>query len=593
AIDDLRPGDTLRLTSGIYQGPFTISVNGTPMQPIVITSASRELDQLAVIDGGATRPGMELQNHWMLFRDASWIEIHHLQFQNGWTDPIRVENSSYLSFKSCDMVGGRRVIRAQGEGTHHVLVENCFWDQGGRYSWDVTEWEGEDAWTSMHHGQLAFLNGSLFACEGTSGGHVIRGNTIRNAFNAIRWRAKQGMDKNIEIYENTIEYVRDNDFEPEDYAANLFIHHNRSHNVHKTLSIDHVNGGGIYYFGNVITTDLEERTAAIATGYHKIYGNEDQHLSDTLYLFNNSFYGTGRIHGSIGDRTILNVVHQNNAYELTQRKWELDQWNESLRYDYDCSSRPFSTVLTANRQEANGLVKAPGFQNPLTQDLTLREDSPCVDAGAAISIEGLRWQQTFEGDAPDIGAFDGNRPIVGPFFRVRDSPVPEHPRVTNVTSDEDSTQISFSTPLQRSSMTKNIMSVNASGLQQPLTDFVLVGQGHTVRFANPDSEVESYAVGGQLKGTNGMTATHWASDAGFQPRREKDLAIVLLYATEGGRVKMSEDRRILRKGSTIELSAQAEPGYRFVGWEGNYSGTDKEVSISLKNSVWIVARFEK
>ncbi|MEM9327488.1 MAG: hypothetical protein AAGA85_17610 [Bacteroidota bacterium] len=45
AIDDLRPGDTLRLTSGIYQGPFTISVNGTPLQPIVITSASRELDR--------------------------------------------------------------------------------------------------------------------------------------------------------------------------------------------------------------------------------------------------------------------------------------------------------------------------------------------------------------------------------------------------------------------------------------------------------------------------------------------------------------------------------------------------------------------
>ena len=515
-----------------------------------------------------------------------------MQFQNGWTDPIRIENSSYLSFKNCHFAGGRRVIRARDSGVHHILVENCFWDQGGQYLWDFDRWMNMDAWDEMHSGSLRFFNGSLFTSEGTDGGHVIRGNTILHAFNALRWRADQGMDKNIEIYENRIENIRDNDFEPEDYTSNLFIHHNQSHNVHKTLSIDNVNGGNVYFFGNTITTDTDEWTREIATGFYKIYG-ENQNVTNPIYIFNNSYFGTGGVHRSIEDRTITNIIHVNNAFELTERNWELNQWNETLRYDYDCSNKPFSTVLAENDQQINGIVASPDFIDGINRDLKLSENSPCVDAGTIVSIPVLNWEQSFSGDAPDIGAYDSNSPISGPFFRVEETSVPELPRITLVTHEQDSTDISFSTPLLIESIAGNVIKTHASGTEETITNFVLTDNGHTIRFPNGSNNSYEIIVKNGLTGQNGQSATNWGNYSRFEFEEKNELVNLLLYSLEGGDIMVDTDKRILEKGTTIQLSAEPRPGYEFVKWEGDLESVEKEVSLEVDHSMWIIAQFKE
>ena len=200
----------------------------------------------------------------MMCRNSNWIEIKKIRFKNGWTYPIKIENSSYISFDSCLFWGGKRVISATGISTHHLLVENCFWDQGGEYLWKIEkDSSGVDAWLSMHHLNMGYLNGSLIDFHKTGGSIVIRNNTIINAYNAIRFRGVKGYDSNIEIYDNKISNIRDNDFEPEYYTFNLHIYHNYSHNIHKTLSVDNVEGGNIYYYGNIITSDTDQWTEKI------------------------------------------------------------------------------------------------------------------------------------------------------------------------------------------------------------------------------------------------------------------------------------------------------------------------------------------
>ncbi len=597
-INSAQPGDTVLFSHGIYQGPLVLTVSGVPDLPVVLMSERPIFKEYAVVDGGAEAPALEANHNWLVLNNSSWVEFINFQFQNGWTDPVRVNNSNYISFKNCFFSGGRKVILASGSNTHHVLVENCYWDQAGRYSWNVIKWKGEDSWDAMHHGGLSFFNGSLFACEGTSGSHVIRGNTIRHAFNGLRWKAQQNKDANIDIYENDISYLRDNDFEPERFAYNLFIYNNSSHNVHKTLSVDNVNGGNIYYFGNTITTDNDTRTKNLATGFYKVYG-EDRNITEPLYIFNNSYYGTGKVHGSINGRKIQHVVHYNNAFELTRRDWELNQWNETLNYDYDCSNKPFSEILTDNGQENNGIVASPDYLDPEGRDLKLKPNSPCLDAGTPLSIPALNWTQGFEGPAPDIGAFDDGSRIKGPFFRVvADKEVAaaeELPRISQFYHTDEYIDISFTFPLDLATIAENIVLVYENGERELLVDFELHNANHTVRvLRSSEAEVPaSIEVLDKLKGTNELQATNWASASKFKFQPKDEIVGILTMPLSGGSIVIDQNEHFVAKGDKVTFIAVPDEGYHFVSWEGDLSGTAAETTTTVNHGFWVIAYFKK
>ncbi len=602
----LNPGDTLLFEPGIYFGPIKLTnVHGDFDKPIIFIGPA-EIANSAVIDGRRPSPNVAISYNWLEINGSSWLEFVNLHFQNAWIDPLPVNNSSYISFKNCYFQGGRRLINVSGPASHHILVENCFWDQGATYAWNVSSWTDGAAWQSMHHGALDFLNGSLITMQGTSGSHVIRGNTIQNAFNAFRWRGDEGFDANIEIYQNTIKRIRDNDFEPEDYTKNLFIHHNWTHNIHKTLSVDHVKGGNIYYFGNIITNDPDSWSEDICTGYYKVYGTGNDNLSEPLYIFNNSYYGSGRLHGSIGDREMKHVKHYNNAFSLTKRAWELDRWNGTLNYDYDCSNKAFSTILLNNGQEENGVVSDPRFANPNTFDLRLQGDSPCIDAGGFLSIPELNWTSIYEGTAPDIGAFDENEPIQGPFFRTDTLalaiPVLEHPRITQHRSTNDSNYLSFSYPIDETTISGNITVFGENHESMLITDFVSMDNGYSIGFQSRFPVLRA-TITGPLQGINGLRATNWANAADFTKGDHNDVVVYMLHPQLEPRVppppnsnvylESSLNRSIVPVGTQITVTASADPGYAFERWEGDISGEGLIVTKTLNESAWIIAHFVK
>lgn len=426
-LELVQPGDTILLLPGRFRELVAFNeFNGQPDKPIYIIGTIKDGKKLSVLDGGAETPSAEASNYWMTFKNSSWISVENMKFENGWTDPIQVENSSYLSFNNCEILGGKRVIYATGVNTHHILIQNCFWDQGGEYLWTVVEdSEGVDGWTSMHHESMSYFNGSIIDFRKTGGAIVIRNNKFINNFNSVRWRGEEGYDANIEIYNNDISFVRDNDFEPETYTYNLHIYHNKSFNVHRNLSVDNVNGGYIYYYGNTIVTDDKPWTQKICKTFWKIYGNA-RNLDYPLYLFNNSFYGCANAFRFDVGNGIL-IKHFNNAYYfLLDRGWLFDKWDSSNDFDYDFSNKEWPENLLSNGQEVHGIIGDINYTDPENSNLTLSKESKGIDAGKIMSFPEFDWTQKYCGDAPDIGAYENDALVEGPPFRFR---IPDNSKI--------------------------------------------------------------------------------------------------------------------------------------------------------------------
>ena len=124
-------GDTVFVLSGIYNETVSFdNKNGEPDNPIVLSGLPDNEKDFPVIDGGEINPTEDSSSYWMFITSSNRISINRLKFKNAWAYPILIKNSSYITFNLCRFWGGKRVINAEGDLTNHLLIENCFWDQG-------------------------------------------------------------------------------------------------------------------------------------------------------------------------------------------------------------------------------------------------------------------------------------------------------------------------------------------------------------------------------------------------------------------------------------------------------------------------------
>ena len=521
AVNIAVPGDTIYLLPGTYKQIINLNVvNGEAEKPVYIYGYSKNKKDYPVIDGGLVKPSNSAKNFWMVFENSSWIKVAGIKFINGWTDPIQINNSSYISFDSCMFCGARHVIWAKGEFTHHLLVENCSWDQGGEFLWKVEkDSAGVDGWTAMHHESMEYFNGSIIDFRGTEGSVVIRNNTIKNAFNAVRWRGQEGgYDSNVEIYGNHISQVRDNDFEPETYTYNLYIYHNFSHNIHRTLSVDNVDGGFIYYYGNVITTDNKPWTQKICNSFWKIYGSHGN-LDFPLYLFNNSLYGCAYSFKTDAGISIQ-TKHYNNAYYFSLNNgWIVNKWDTTDEFDYDISNKKWPENFVKNNQERHGKIADIKFADPLNRDLRLQKSSPGIDAGKVMSFPELNWTQAYSGNAPDIGAYENGNLVEGPPFRFRTPPgiklnYKEKPRIVKYSVMGKNLLLFFSDKLNKSSVDKNTIEVYQDGSIVKVESVSVADDNYEI-ILQTDKQLDSDQLSISFKefpvSLNGERATYWGS----------------------------------------------------------------------------------
>lgn len=511
-------GDTVYILPGTYRQKIQINQKkGLPEKYIYICGYPSA--QKPVIDGGAPAPAMDLNYNWIECRGAAWIEIGNLVFKNGWTDPIRVENSSYVSFRNCDFFGGRKVILATGVETHHVLVEYCWWDQGGERLWTIDKDSlGVDAWLSMHHQLMGYYNGSLVDSRASGGSFVVRGNHIQNAYNGVRFTSKKGYDANVEIYNNQVFNIRDNDFEPEHYAYNMHIYHNRSYNIHKTMSVDAVGGGYIYYYGNTVSMDTTAWARKICTGFWKVYAGDDS-LRYPMYAFNNSFFGYGKAFNVMEGKAFM-LRHFNNAYFFAgEGGWVLNYVDKTNAFDYDISNKPWSASITTNGLERHGKIADVDFAGGGQGMLRLSKNSPAIDAGTIMSLKEFEWIQSYQGKAPDMGAYEGDDLVDGPAFRFR---VPEgarfsyqeKPRIVKYKVQNNKLTLYFSSAINAATLPAASILLEEHGKKIvvaragfPRNPFELVIETNSV-LTEKDIALAFRVL---PAGANGQPVTYWAS----------------------------------------------------------------------------------
>ncbi|NKB67724.1 MAG: T9SS type A sorting domain-containing protein [Candidatus Latescibacteria bacterium] len=443
-------GDRVLLLPGVYRQNTEIRRSGLPEKPIVITSSSTDPAQFAVIDGGA-EPGLQRGGEGFRLIDASWITIRNLDFVNCWTDVIALTRSTYISVQGCRFRDcGQHAVATGSLGTHHILVENCTWSQDERI-W--TTWD----WAELHHGELAHYNGGLYGGRAGSGSAIIRGNTVRYAFNGLRWWLKEGekgkAQSNIEIYDNLFEYCLDNFVEPEVFTANLHIYHNIFDSCpNGVFSIDRVEGGPIFIYGNVGRWSRDNGSKARPWTIYKFaqYGNPGW-LDEPLFIYHNSWDYMNALGASGGDykKAEDHIRHFNNAYLFQGGKdFGFVGWQgRDSQFDYDISSAPWPADLTQRGFEEHGLVGDPGFADPSARDYRLQASSPAIDGGVVLED----FTQWYLGAQPDMGAYEGDQRIYGPPFQFQPEGtggiVSERPRIVRCFARGSQLALFFSTAL--------------------------------------------------------------------------------------------------------------------------------------------------
>ena len=513
-LELVKPGDSLLLLPGTYPASNQLNnLHGSPNLPIVISSYSQNPLEFAIIDAQA-KGSAENGNEAFVLENCSWLNIEHLIFRNCWASVILIRNSPYISIRSCHFSTGKRIVHAIGHGTHHVLVENCY------VSHPEEVWKGW-SWETLHHGALVHYNGALLHPNQSAGGHVMRGNTLLHVYNAFRTRPVDiREDGNTEVYNNLMVNIRDNEFEPETWAWNMHYYYNRHINIHKMYSIDGVKGGNIYIYGNTYTQTKDPWAIEEVSGIFKYSAYEEGPLTYPCYAFNNSYYTEAEVLRR-GESTNHQLKHFNNAYHFFEgsQRFHLKEWQPGYELDYDCINQDWPPNIYAHQQEQHGLKHTdPMFANGLEGDFRLKKESLCIDAGKVMKLPEFDWVQRYEGNAPDIGAYEGNVLTDGPAFRFIPSPngalYEEYPRISRHRISGNTLTVYFSAPIAPSSLATanfrlyqegNPIKIDSISFPRNLYEIVITT-------SIPLKENKLSIVWDQgLTGQNGLEAISWGS----------------------------------------------------------------------------------
>jgi hypothetical protein len=506
----LQPGTVIRI-SGAHTFPSKApavalqDVRASEQCPVVIEGSG--VDRM--LDGGreplvnyvAPRVGFpdESWTNCFVVRDSSWIVFRNLRVKDCWPTFLFVDSSSYLTLQHSHISGSTYAVYLR-DRTHHVLVEDNQWEQDP--SGDV--W-ASIPWGIAHHGSMKHLNGAFVGATSIAGGIIIRRNTLRNAYNAVRLKSADCAETklcnmNVEIYDNDMEYIRDNPIEIEQHAGNWWVYGNRIRNAHAWFSMDGARGGPHFVFSNVGWFDdipgrlcrdedwddekeadgapFQERECQRSRG-GKVFkvGNR---MERPLYVFHNSWYlrapaGGGGASGPVrfwnnaiefcrpvaNDETCTTVDPFFKSNDEDRFVWNVDSTKIEHRMSYTISNREgFPRDLRAAGYPVHGFfAERLGFVNPAAGDFRVEQDSPARDRGCLIHPVGqhrLTCAPTSYTWRPDIGAYQGERLYRGPPFTHLDGPAGpdsiyiERPRVIGLSLealDQGLFSLQFSVPI--------------------------------------------------------------------------------------------------------------------------------------------------
>jgi uncharacterized repeat protein (TIGR01451 family) len=319
-------------------------------------------------------------------------------------------------------------------GADNLIQDNHFYEVGYRdsgWTWDA----------QYHH---ATVVGIRLYYAGP--GNVVRRNTLKNGTDAISvgWQSH-----NTDVYENLIEDYMDDGIEVDDQPGyNIRVWGNTLRYCYSSISNqdwfigDYWNAGPVYIYRNIIEggSDPQGRTAVNGDieGYFSNFafkvGTDLDRVGRVYYYHNtvlipDSPVGGNGIQDAGGDH-FSGIVARNNLWDVRGRVFNLRYPTTVTHHDMDCDNLHNAGTQTDARfiqwsnkggPEGDGVYRnLADFQAYTVQelhsisdngtlfnpDLSLQAGSPEIDAGCVIVGFNDHGPWAYQGQKPDIGAFE-------------------------------------------------------------------------------------------------------------------------------------------------------------------------------------------
>jgi hypothetical protein len=444
ACNHAEAGDTIAIYSGLYDTPSVLRGRaGQPGRPIEFRAG----DEGWICGGqtpdpfwGGTLPSADAPRKpdvtdfaFLLIDKCRHIVIDGLKVRRCWPSILSVKDSSHLQIRDCALRNATYAIFVKGPQTSHLLIENNDWQQDDSSDHDL--WYRLD-WRRAHgdegsDGLFRYFNGGFLSAKGIAGKTVVRGNRIRDAFNGVRMKADSAdpgqvpqLNADVHIVNNDFIRIRDNPIEPEVFAYNWHVRHNRILDCHAWFSFDGVTGGFWYFYGN--TGDFRSRQGSpddeahtmgrvLKLSYRKLARDPDSERVPAFpwFVFNNSWHLRCPLIGGRNDPLVdanaegpdftAHLDFFNNAFEWCSLErhgpWVCEHaelfrnfdlaGSPDTRFDYDiCNRRDFFDFLAAYGQpEQHGtLASRPIFDRPATGIFRLAVNSEAASSGAVRTV---------------------------------------------------------------------------------------------------------------------------------------------------------------------------------------------------------------
>lgn len=436
-------GTTIQMLPGKYYRPAQLTgIRGSPEHPVIIRGSSRNgIKTVHVCGSNAATPlypNLPERTDWAYLKliRCRNVVIEDLWVESCWPCFIYAEDCQNITLRNVHGQDGLYLLFSRGADAQGFVIENNAWKQ------DPTEtmWR-ELAFEDLHHGLYGYYNGALFGSVDCRGEVTFRHNLVHHAFNGIRMSCserneaiKGQFNVDVQVYDNSFEFIRDNAVEPEATAINWHVRHNRFRNCHAPLSFHFLHGGWWYVYGNEGWFDerpgmwfQDNRGGTLL----KLHSKEPFPDADKpWFVFNNSWLSRSYFLKKSATR---HLTHVNNAYQFCdpseypacdcRNDRELvsgfphdGAWSPTVRFDHDMSNKPFGDLERTHLQEKRGILAGDlGFVDPRRGDFQLTGPSPARGMGEPLVLRaGSDWAgeedwpiASPDGRSPDIGARQG------------------------------------------------------------------------------------------------------------------------------------------------------------------------------------------
>ncbi|HTC89281.1 MAG TPA: hypothetical protein VK686_13330 [Bryobacteraceae bacterium] len=459
----VQPGDIILVHAGVYKdsrfsyggfdravpaygtpfdGTYYLTQSGTADKPIVIKGAG---DGEVVFDGDGCQNLFNLMAGNYNYFEGITVRNTNVAFLLGLKN---IAGASGFTLKHSHLENIGRGVEDDWSGSKNFYIaDNVFI---GRHDPDkLQSWTEAQIW-SKFPGYPAPIT-SEYAVKVYGQGHVVAYNYAANWHDGIDVATYGDPDGtpsptadrlpvSIDFYNNDFSNMADNCIEADGGARNIRVFDNRCFNsAQGAFSAQPIFGGPVYFYRNLVYDAITGGplkfidTPAGVLVYQNTFVGQGRLMrpASNVHFLNNLFLGDGYLDPVFILSTYTNYSTSdyngfrpnpgvNNAFE-----WDSPKVEVAADYEHDPATRHFKSIeeyRTATHQEQHSVlidydvfvkVHAPDRQDPQHLykpedfDFRLKPGSSAVDSGTVLpSIT-----DDFTGRAPDLGAFELERPL--------------------------------------------------------------------------------------------------------------------------------------------------------------------------------------